>query len=152
MAKNYIMIKVNEPIGIILEKPKIQDDIVIALFIVHANNQYKNALVCGDKQKTKPPFIVEKPWNTETRRIETQDYGGVIASEIKTTIEMKEMKMIIKFGLLSTDRLNSGNRHKARQWDLIAYYKSQKETDWKKLTSLPIQICKEITGPNRDPH
>ena len=150
-AEDHILIKMGEPIGLTVNFPVAQERREIAFFMVHDDRRHQKKTIKGNALGTVPAFRIKEPKGMKVKFIHSGEFGRVVARIGSVPIEAQELALTVVFHVLSNDRLNSGNIHSLRQWNFITYIKGCMESEWKILSSLPIQVCKEITGTTRDP-
>ena len=73
------------------------------------------------------------------------EFGRVVARIGSVRISAQELHLVVGVHVSSNGKLNSGNVHLLRQWNFSTYLKGCMESEWKILSTLPIQVSKEIT-------
>lgn len=146
---NFFLIKKNEKIHIEIEL--LSNTVVSHLLvcIVHDSINFRDKMIQGCNGF--PAFAINYPDRFVTETIQLKEYNDVLGFTTPVESTTKEMKLYVTFNQLSTNVINHGNIHEARQWNLLFLTKSNNENLWKKLAYLPIQVCAEVTGKTRDP-
>ena len=143
---NFFLIKKNEKIRIhLILEASINE---IAIFIAHDSEVYRTKMVrsCQDN----PAFSMIDP-EFMFQPLQLKEYNKVLAYTMNITPSAQEIELYVKFNELSTSAINNGEKHDARQWNLVFLTKSNGESCWNKLAKLPIQVVREVTGCSRLP-
>ena len=144
---DYFLIKKNEEIRMKIEltNPVCK----IAIFIVQDNEEYRNKLVRSDPDT--PAFSICYPAEFTCETIRLDEFNNVLAysTHVEPTTHGIELRII--FNELSSATINCGEKHDARQWNLVFLTKSNNESLWHNLVELPIQVVSEVTGVARLP-
>ena len=150
-AQDHALVKLNSPLGLTVKIPDSRDYQDIAFCVVHAIDKHERAAVKRNPSGTIPVFRIQDPKGMKVIFIQTERYGRVIARKGILPATTNEFSFTAVFHTLSSDKLNEGTIHSYRPWNFIVYLKGRFESKWKLLESLPVQVCKEVTGASRDP-